>query len=414
MVCIYDTLILNSSAVPQVISSNMIAGVFTWLVNNWWALLAVVLTFGFMIFIHELGHFLMAKRVGVTVHEFALGFGPKLLQFGGKKKQKDEEEKPASEEEDEEEEVDTVYCLRAIPFGGFVSMEGEDEPGDPDDPGNFNNKPVLDRLKVIVAGCAMNYITGIVLLLLVGFVWGIAIPNPPPVVGQLIKGFPLQKSGVQPGDKIVQVDNTKIEDFSQLSKIISAKKGGEEVTLYVDRKGKIMTFKVNVKYSEEHDRGMLGFSPVRGLMGFRFIKQPPMVIVKESLAKTGILTFMPVIIVQKLVSKEMTTKQIKEGTAGPIGIGQLLFDISKQGLPSLLYMCAILSVLIGAFNLIPFPALDGSRALFLGVEWVRKKPIDPDKEGLIHQVGFLVLIVLVLIVSYNDVMRLVKGASFFK
>lgn len=389
---------------------NPILSALSWLAANWIGLLAVVLTFGFMIFVHELGHFLMAKRVGITVHEFALGFGPRLLQFGGRKK-KDEEP-----DADDDSPEPTRYCLRAVPFGGFVSMEGEDDPGDLDDPGNFNNKSVWDRFKVIVAGCVMNYIAGITLLLLVGFIWGIAIPNPPAVVGQIItgRGFPMENSGIEKGDKIVQVNGTKIEDFDQLSSIITPMKEGEEVNLQVERKGKIIPFTLKVKYDKEYKKGMLGFAPVQGLLGFKFIPQPPGVIITQTIEKTAILTFMPVIIVQKLMSKEMTAQQVKEGTAGPIGIGQLLFSISKQGLPSLLYMCAILSILIGAFNLIPFPALDGARAFFLGIEWIRKKPLDPGKEGFVHQLGFIVLIILVLIVSYNDVIRLIKGTSFFK
>jgi regulator of sigma E protease len=364
-----------------------------------------------MIFIHELGHFLMAKKVGITVHEFALGFGPKLLQFGKKKKTGPEDEDPAGDEPKE-----TEYCLRLVPFGGFVSMEGEDNPGDPDDPGNFNNKSVIDRFKVIVAGCVMNYAAGIILLLLVGFIWGIALPNPPAVVGDIItgKGFPMENSGIQKGDKIVRVNDTPIENFDQLSTIISPMTEGQDVQIFVDRKGTVIPFNLKIKYDPQAKRGMLGFAPVQGFMGFKFEKQPPMVIVTETFRKTYMLTIMPAIIVQKLMSREMTPKQIREGTAGPIGIGQMLFDISKQGIPSLLYMCAILSILIGAFNLIPFPALDGARAFFLGIEWIRKKPLDPAKEGMMHQLGFIVLIILVLIVSYNDVLRLIKGGSLFK
>ncbi len=430
---------------------NRIMDLLIWLGHNWINILAVILTFGFMIFIHELGHFLMAKKVGITVHEFALGFGPRLLQFGGKKKKDEDspdESEPGSDTaktmdagEDETpdkkpeamekagvesrqtpvesavtQEDDTRYCLRAIPFGGFVSMEGEDEPGDSDDPGNFNNKSPLDRLKVIVAGCVMNYITGITLLILVGLIWGIAMPNPPPVIGSVIQGqgYPLENIDIQPGDRIVQVDETKIRDFHQLSQVISPIRDEREVSLYVERNDKITAHRVKVKYDEKYDRGMLGFAPQQGFVGFRFEKRPPGEVVMESLSTTLRLTFMPVIIIQKLASKEVTTSQLKEGTAGPIGISQMIFDISKEGLPSLLYMCAILSILIGAFNLIPFPALDGARALFLGVELVRRKPMDPAREGMVHQLGFIVLIILVLMVSYNDVLRLIKGASILK
>lgn len=360
-------------------------------------IIVVILTFGFMIFVHELGHFLMAKRVGIRVHEFALGFGPRLFRY---KKEGDE----------------TEYCLRSIPFGGFVRMEGEDEPGDPDDPGNFNNKTVWERAKVIVAGCAMNYITGISLLLLVGFIWGIGIMIPPAKVDVITENYPLAKTEVKSGDTILAVDGQEVKNFKDLKEIIKVKKEGEKVTLLVEREGKSpFTVTVPVKFNKEYGEGMLGFSPpANKLLGFQFIRVPAKDVFLYTGQKTVLLTFSPVILVQRLITKEMTPAEVGKGTAGPLGIGQMIFEISKMGIAPIFYMCAILSILIGAFNLIPFPALDGSRLLFLIVEWVRRRPIDPDKEGFIHQLGFIVLIILVLVVTYNDILRLFQGKSFFK
>lgn len=386
---------------------------FTWLASNWIDLIAVIFTFGFMIFVHELGHFVMAKRVGITVHEFALGFGPKLLSFGKKKgKEGGEEEEDPDPTEQGKNKVHTEYNLRAIPFGGFVSMEGEDEPGDPDDPGNFNNKGVFERFKVIVAGCMMNYVAGIIVLLLVGFVWG--IPRPSAQVGSLIEGYPLEKSGVKKGDIIRQVDNTKIRDFTHLSKLISKIKDNRKVHLVVERDGQTLHFKVPVKYDEEVDRGMLGFSPPMGMMSFTFVRVPPGQVFSETLLTTYRLTLMPVTIVRMLVSRKITTKQIAKGTAGPVGIGQMIFEVSKRGFSKLLYICALLSILIGAFNLLPFPMLDGSRVVFLAIEGIRGRPVDPEKEGMIHQVGFVILMILVLLVTYNDILRLIRGENIVK
>ncbi len=362
-----------------------------------WGILVVILTFGFMIFVHELGHFLMAKRVGIKVHEFALGFGPRLFKY-----QKDEE--------------DTEYCLRAVPFGGFVRMEGEDEPGNLEDPANFNNKTVWERAKVIAAGCTMNYITGITLLLIVGFIWGIAYGVVPAQISTLSPGYPMEEAGLKPGDKILMIDQVKIENFEQLSDIVKDKKDGEVLALLIEREGSPnFTVNVPVKYNEEYQRGMLGFSPPSNkLTGFQFKKVPPGEVVKQTLEKTVILTISPAIIVQQLLSKKMTAKQISKGSAGPLGISQMLFEVSKMGIAPILYMCALLSILIGAFNLIPFPALDGSRLFFLALEKIRKKPLNPDKEGFIHQMGFIVLIILVLFVTYNDILRMIRNEGFFK
>jgi regulator of sigma E protease len=408
--------------------------VIEWLLANWTGLLAVLFTFGFMIFVHELGHFLMAKRVGITVHEFALGFGPKLLSFGGsRKRKKDEEERLKEYVKDENENsespdlkkepitkepVKTEYCLRMIPVGGFVSMEGEDEPGDRDDPGNFNNKTVWGRMKVILAGCTMNYITGILIFLLIGFAWGIPViadaENPPAVIGTLNEGYPAAEAGLQPGDRIVEINGEEIKDFKHLKSIISPIKDGREVSVTVDRKGKNLTYNVKVVYNSEFDSGLLGFSPSISILNLDFEKKTAGEVVSTSLNTTWRLTIAPITIVRMIIDKQLSLQQVGSGTAGPIGISQMLFEISKKGIPSLLYMMAMLSILIGAFNLLPIPALDGSRAVFLGVEGVRGKPLDPEKEGMIHQIGFVALMILMFVVAMNDIIRLIRGENIFR
>lgn len=386
-----------------------------------WGIAVVLFTFGFMIFVHELGHFLMAKRVGITVHEFALGFGPRLIRFRRKENGKlSVEFFPGDIDEDEEQlegkEVRTEYCLRIVPFGGFVRMEGEDGPGNLEDPGNFNNKTIWERAKVLVAGCTMNYITGITMLLIVGFVWGVGIGVMPAKVGTIVEGYPLEKAGVQPGDKIIMLDGQPVKNFEHLRGIISAKKGGDIVELKIERPDKPAFFvNVEVMYNKESQRGMIGFSPPQNeLKGFQFIRVSPKNVILYTLDKVKILTLSPIIIVERLLSKKMSVGDIKKGTAGPLGIGHMIFEISKMGLAAIIYMCALLSILIGAFNLIPFPALDGSRLLFLLIEKIRKKPLDPEKEGMIHQVGFIVLIIFVIVVTYGDIMRIASGRGFFK
>jgi len=302
-----------------------------------------------------------------------------------------------------------------VPLGGFVSLEGEDGPGDPNDPGNFNNKPARDRLKVILAGCFMNYVAGILLLLVVGFIWGVAIINPPAVIGSLTPGYPLERAGMQVNDRILEVNGQKITGFVELSELISPMKDGTPVSLLVERDKKVFTCNLKVKYDEKYKRGMLGFSAKSGMLaGFTFIKVTPVEVLQDTLLKTALFTVSPILMVQKLITREISVKEVKEGSAGPIGIGQMIFDLSKKGTATILFTCAFLSILIGAFNLIPFPALDGSRAVFIVLEMIRKKPIDSEKEGIIHQIGFIILIILVIIISYQDILRLIRGQSLFR
>jgi regulator of sigma E protease len=301
-------------------------------------------------------------------------------------------------------------------------MEGEDEPGNNDDPGNFNSKTIWARAKVIVAGCVMNYITGITLLLFIGFVWGIGMGIIPAKVASLKDGYPLQKAGVQVGDQILKVDDKPIADFEELQAMIKAKKAGDTAKLEIKRgENPPFVVTVDVKYDEEMKTVLLGFSPpANKLAGFKFIPAPPLEIIKYTAGKTLLLTLSPAIVVHSIFSEKdpgkrsEKIKQVREGSAGPVGIGHMLFEVSKMGIPSILFMCSFFSILIGAFNLIPFPGLDGSRLVFLAIEWLRRKPVDPDKEGFVHQMGFIVLIILVLFVTWNDIMRLVNNQGFFR
>jgi regulator of sigma E protease len=392
--------------------------IIEWFILNWTGLLAVMFTFGFMIFVHELGHFIVAKRSGITVHEFALGFGPKLLSFGGNKG--DDKFEKNKDENSNSQDIKTEYNLRLIPLGGFVKMEGEDEPGDAEDPGNFNNKPVKNRLATVLAGCAMNYIAGILIFILIGFIWGVRTEAQiPAVIGTLTEGYPLQKAGLKPGDKIVKVNDTDIKDFEQLRTIISPMKEGQEVNLQVERNGEKLDYKVSVMSGGsgkegETKRGMLGFSPKLSFLNFAFEKASADKVIITSLDTTWRLTIAPVTIVEWILAKKISGKEVVRGTAGPVGISQMLFEVSKKGIPSLLYICAMLSILIGAFNLLPIPALDGSRALFMIVEIIRGKPVDPEKEGMIHRLGFAVLLVLVFFVTVNDILRIIRGENLFK
>lgn len=357
----------------------------------------VFLCFGFIIFIHELGHFLMARRVGIKVHEFALGFGPKIMS-----KEKDE----------------TVYALRLFPFGGFCAMEGEDgnDKGDPNDPGNFNNKTYWERIKVIASGPLMNYLAAILLFLFVGFIFGTGEMYMKPRIGKVMENTPASRAGLQQGDYIVALDGVVVEDAVWLVERIHNSLG-KELALTIKRGEEHFDVTVTpVPMSEKGEQskiGIIGFQPDQKALDMRFIRRSPGGIFLDTADKIARFTVSPFIAVAMIFQGKMKAKEVAEGSAGPVGIGQMFFEMYKKGFASLLYFIAIINVLIGVFNLIPFPALDGSRIAVMAYSGLTKKEVDPNKEGMVHWVGFMVLMILVVFFTYNDIVRLIKGVTFF-
>lgn len=368
-------------------------------------LIVVVLSFGFIIFVHELGHFLMAKRVGITVHEFALGFGPKIF----------------SREKD-----GTKYSIGIFPFGGYVAMEGEDSAGEsPDDPGNMQNKTAWEKIKVIAAGPVTNYIVAFVLFVFVGLVFGIGQMYLKPKVGTVIENSPAQAIGLQKGDYIVEINGKPVSDALEVIDTIHASYG-MEITLKMQRGDDYFTRKVTPvspaelnpdaaeSFTEDGKKiGLIGFQPDQKAMEMRFIPSSPGLVFTDSLDKMYRFTVAPIIAVKLIIDGRMKAREVAEGSAGPVGIGQMFFEMYKKGFPALLYFLAMINVLIGCFNLIPFPALDGSRILILAVSAVIRKPVNQEKEGWVHTVGFFILIALVLVFTFNDISRLIKGGTFF-
>jgi regulator of sigma E protease len=374
--------------------------------HNGLGVFVVILCFGFIIFIHELGHFLQAKRVGVRVHEFALGFGPRILM---------------------RKKGETEYSLRLFPLGGYVRMEGEDTPAqDSTDNGNFQNRTIWERIKIVVSGPLMNYCVALLIFLFVGFVWGVGDFYGKPIVGSILKDMPAAEMGLKSGDYIVEINGKPINTSAEMIETIH-NNPGVEVTLKVIRKEKTEDNQVDFKLitlkavtreepvpGSTRKIGLLGFVPEKAAIAVRFTKAPFTRVISESISQMEYYTGAPFLALYLIVSKRIPAKEVKEGSAGPIGIGQMFFEMYKKGLPSLLYLGAMINVFIGCFNLIPFPALDGARIFFLVISAIIRKPFNQEKEGLVHFVGFIILLVVVVFFTYFDILRLIQGKTFFK
>lgn len=341
------------------------------------SLLAIVLVFGGLIFIHEFGHFLAAKRAGVLVNEFALGFGPRLAAF---------------------RRGDTVYALRLLPLGGFVRLAGMYPPRDAGEvppPGRgFNDKTVGQRMGIAAAGPLMNVVLAAVLLTLV--LAAVGVPMPVPTVDAVEPGRPAAEAGLRPGDAIVAVDGRPVREWLQVQQAIAASPG-RPLALTLRRDGREL--ELTVVPDEVEGRGFLGIRPEA-----RVRRLPPLAAVVGGVRWTGDIVTMTV--------QGLAAAVRGAGGAdilGPVGIGQQIGEASRHGLRTLLILAAVLSVNLGLLNLLPFPALDGSRLAFLFLEAVRGRPVDPERENWIHAVGFALLMLLLLVVTYRDLLRLQQG-----
>jgi len=337
--------------------------------------IASVIVFGLLVFFHELGHFLVAKLVGIRVHEFALGFGPKLLSL------------PRGE---------TAYNIRAFPLGGFVRMAGMD-PAEDDyqsEERGFNKKTVGQRVGVIFAGPLMNFVLAVLLLAVIFMVHG--VPDIPTTTVQgTLPDKPAAMAGIKSGDRIVEIDGKKVESWDQLSKTVAASPD-RPISIVVQRGEERLTLKV-VPYRDETGQGKIGIHPAPQKAG-------PLEALVSGVRYTGLLSYQIIDYLGKGIARQVPLE-----LGGPVRIVATINEAvqSTSWFVNLISLSAFLSISLGLFNLFPIPALDGSRIIFLLLEKLRGRPVEPQRENFIHMVGFGLLILLIVVITYNDVLQLI-------
>lgn len=331
-------------------------------------ILIAVLVFSVVIIVHELGHYLVAKAVGIAVEEFSIGFGPKLLSLG----------------------KNTKVSIRLIPLGGFVRMLGEEDGSGGDNPASYANKTPWQRMGVIGAGPIMNFVLAMVIFIILYASLGATVDNVA-IIGGIIPDSPAEQAGLQPGDKVLSIDSQATEKWTDIQEIVRASKN--EALTFTLRRGE-QTHVVEVLPRMGETAPEVGISPrlKRLSVGASIVQG-----VKETWNMTAaVFSSLVGIITRKIPVGDLT---------GPIGIVHYVGEAARTGILNVLSLTALISVNLGLFNLLPIPALDGSKIFLLGVELIRKKPLDPEKEGLIHLVGFALLIALMLVIMYKDIVR---------
>lgn len=328
-------------------------------------LIASIFVFGLLIFFHELGHFIAARACGIEVLELAIGFGPKI--FGWRRD-------------------NTDYSLRLLPLGGFCRMLGED-PDESGKPGSFNEQPPGRRALVLAAGPAMNLLLALLIFFLIFFCFiGVQQLNST-AIGEVLPETPAAKAGLLDGDKIVTINGESVEGWMDVVGAIEEHPDAE-ISLLVKRNGELKDFTVTA-LADDEGSGKIGISPQ--LQKYSFLGAW-----RTSFERFGM-------IVGSIF--QVFTGQVPLDITGPVGIIIIIGEEAKTGFVNLLWLTGLISVSLGLINLVPIPALDGGRLLFLLIEVLRGRPLDPDKEGLIHFIGFALLLLLILVVTYNDLIR---------
>ena len=339
-----------------------------------------VLILGVIVFIHEFGHFVFAKLTGVYVYEFAIGMGPKLWGKKGK---------------------ETEYTLRAIPIGGFCQLAGEDLEDDdlkkvPKDR-RLQSKTVWQRFLIMFFGAGNNFISAIIILFFIALVWGGNTMSP--TITEVTKNYPAQKAGMEAGDIVKEINGHKIKTSDDISLYLAIADPKEKSTFVVEKSnGEKETYKFKAKKIEKDGETSYMYG-----IGMQQEKTKGFVnAIKYTGKKTASIFKQMGITVGYLFTGGISLNQL----SGPVGIYSVVGESSKAGFANILYLIAFLSINVGFINLLPIPAFDGGHIVFLIIEAIKGSPVKPELEEKIHGVGMMLLLLLMAIITINDIIKL--------
>ncbi len=348
-------------------------------------LIFALIAIGILIFVHELGHFLFAKLVNVGVVRFSLGFGPELIGF---------------------KKGETRYVISVFPFGGYVKLYGEN-PGEEieDIDRAFIFKKPWDKSKIVIGGPLFNIVFAYLVFIIVILS---GIPRVIPVIGDLERGGPAYKSGIRPGDKVLEIDGVRVKYWDELSECIR-KKNGNPVTIKVLRGNKTLEFKVKPKevvlkdiFGRERKRWVIG---IIASGDYVLEKVPIYKIPYIALKQTFYISYVTIYGIYKIITRSIPASSI----GGPLMIMKIAGEQAKSGIINFLNFLGIISVNLGVINLIPIPILDGWYLLTFLVEAVRGRPVSEEKAILMQKIGIGILVFIMILILYNDIIRI-----FFK
>lgn len=347
-------------------------------------LLILIIILGVLILVHEFGHFIVAKKEGVFVEEFALGMGPQIFKW----KRKNDP---------------TTYSIRLLPIGGFCAMAGEvvEEKEKKLKKNQYMcNKKPYQKFLILVAGVTMNFMLALLIFFLQGLIWGSS--NQLSYVGMVTENSAVAKAGITEGDRIISINGVKTNTWDKIQVAIALKNDSKSYEFVVKKSdGSVNKYEVTPNYIKDkkgNEVMVFGFG-AGNTLNKGFIAS-----IKYSLIKFySVISSMTLIIV-KLFSGALGLKSL----SGPVGMYTVVGESAKLGIQSLLYLTAYLSVNLGFINIIPLPAFDGGRILFVIIEKIKGSPVKAEVENWFHTIGFILLMILMVVITYQDILRLFK------
>lgn len=343
-------------------------------------LLLLILILSLLIFVHELGHFLLAKKAKVHIYEFALGMGPIIWSKEGKD--------------------GVLYSLRLFPIGGFCSIAGEVYEDDTEIPKEkfMCNRPWIQRVLIIISGVVFNFILALFILVISGLIWGNV--DTKPIIAELVDKYPMHASGIEVGDKVLEINDFKTNSWERLSVALNLKNENKYYTFKVKKSdGTKKTYKVEPLIEKDKDGNEV---PVFGFMAESTVEKGLLASIKLSFVKFGRTIEQMWLVIINLFAGNISLNAL----SGPVGMYAMVGESSSYGIQSILFLTALLSINLGFINILPIPAFDGGRLLFLLIEKITGKPINLKIENWAHTIGFILLLGLMLLITIKDIINL--------
>jgi len=370
-----------------------------------------ILVLSLLVFVHELGHFLSARKFGLKPEEFGFGFPPRAW---GIYKAKDGTWKTVKGKKKVEDAADTIYSVNWLPLGGFVKL-GEDDADISPEANHFHNKPIWQRLVMLLAGVTMNIVLAAVLITF-GFMIGLPqvteglhpsarISEQKIQVVSVLDNTPAEQAELKVGDAIISINGEDLKNSEHLQALTAANTDNE-LTYVIKRADEVFVKQITPITIEETGSGGIGI----GIVDTGLVKYPIHIAIWEGIKTTGITLVAILMAFFELFKAMFGASTLSAEIAGPVGIAVITGQVARMGFVYILQFTAILSINLAIINALPFPALDGGRVLFLIIEKIKGSPVKREIEGMIHYIGFALLMLLVLVVTFKDLARF--GDSF--
>ncbi len=378
-------------------------------------IIVFILVLSVLVFAHELGHFLTARRFGVRAEEFGFGFPPRAF---GLYKKADGQWQSVWGAREVKDAADTIYSVNWLPLGGFVKIKGENGENE-NETDSFASRPIWQRAVMLSAGVVMNVALAMVLII-AGFMVGLPqaldgeldaraqVSDRKIQIIQVVKNSPAETAGLQIGDTILSIDNQEFSGFNELQSYVNGKVGAQ-LDYKIKRGQTLINENITPVFMPDIGKGGVGIA----ITETGIVSYPWYLAIWEGIKATFILLWAIIVAFYELLKGLVFGQGVAADLAGPVGIATITGQVARMGFVYLLQFTALLSINLAVINFFPFPALDGGRVLFLIIEKLKGKPVKREVEGAIHNIGFALLMLLILLVTFRDVSRFSGAFSNF-